>query len=171
MQIAPTAIPMRIPNIAELKFHRRNEQLFCLFAKETLWGSFVPQTLSKGFFFRTAGEANTYRTDPGSVRCTQAGEQHYVQGPSRSMLPPLLGTQAMPKATASSTCEHRAPAHERLGLYAATCCAMELAVAPISHGRLHSTPRSSNQPVGIYSYCRCTWDDDHNQRYCCGPDW
>ena len=87
-------------------------------------------------------------------------EQHYVQGPSRSMLPPLLGTQAMPKATAISTCEHRAPAQERLGFYVATCCAMELAIAPFSHGRLHRTPRSSNQPVGIYSYCRCTWDDE-----------
>ena len=158
---------MRIPNIAELKFHRRNEQLFCLFAKETLWGSFVPQTLPKGLFpNRRRGK---YLQDRAWKRSLYTGGG--VALCTRSMLPPLLGTQAMPKATASATCEHRAPARERLGLYAATCCAMELAVAPISHGRLHSTPRSSNQPVGIYSYCRCTWDDDHNQRYCCGPGW
>ncbi len=158
---------MRIPNIAELKFHRRNEQLFCLFAKETLWGSFVPQTLSKGLF--SEPQARQILTGQSlEAFAVHRGEAALC---TRSMLPPLLGTQAMPKATASSTCEHRAPAHERLGFYVATCCAMELAVAPISHGRLHSTPRSSNQPVGIYSYCRCTWDDGHNQRYCCGPGW
>ena len=129
-----------------------------------------PRRFPRAFFpNRRRGK---YLQDRAWKRSLYTGwEQHYVQGPSRSMLPPLLGTQAMPKATASSTCEHRAPAHERLGFYVATCCAMELAVAPISHGRLHSTPRSSNQPVGIYSYCRCTWDDDHNQRYCCGPGW
>ena len=71
---------MRIPNIAELKFHRRDEQLFCLFAKETLWGSFVPQTLSKGFFpNRRRGKHLQDRAWKRSLYT--GGEQHYVQGP------------------------------------------------------------------------------------------
>ena len=153
---------MRIPNIAELKFHQRNEQLLCLFAKETLWGSFVPQTLSKGLF-PNRRRGKTYRTDPGSVRCTQGGSSTMYKVHQGPCCPHYLAHKQClkhPKATAISTCEHRAPAQERLGFYVATCCAMELAIAPFSHGRLHSTPRSSNQPVGIYSYSRCTWDDE-----------
>ena len=138
-----------------------SQNICCIFWQNSspLCGSFVPQTLSKGLFSEPQARQNI-QDRPWKPSLYTGWEQHNVQGPSRSMLPPLLGTQAMPKATAISTCEHKAPAHERLGFYVATCCAMELAIAPFSHGRLHSTPRSSNQPVGIYSYCRCTWDDE-----------
>ena len=101
-----------------------SQNICCIFWQNSnpLWGSFVPQTLSKGLFFRTAGEANTYRTDPGSVRCTQGG------------------SSTMYKVHQGPCCPHYL-AHKQ--------CLKQLQVRLVSTGRQHVRDWASTRPHAV----------------------
>ena len=77
-----------------------SQNICCIFWQNSnpLWGSFVPQTLSKGLFSEPQARQNI-QDRPWKRSLYTGWEQHNVQGQSRSMLPPLFGTQAMPKAS------------------------------------------------------------------------
>ena len=105
-----------------------------------------------GFCFGELHARRNLHDKPGSARCTQGGSS--IMYISHAAIAP--GTQAMPTATASATCEKKAPARVKLGIYAAKSGAAKQEDILISHDKLHSSRRWPSQPAGICNAQKCT---------------